>query len=121
MPDISGMDMKRSNQTNGQPERLGLTAEQAAVLIGIGRAHFFKLRSADRIPAPLRLGRCVRWLRDDLVEWLRLGCPPRERFEAMCKDDCVGVFPTATLADPPLGAAPLAPAKPAHPQPPILS
>jgi len=42
-------------------------------------------------------------------------------FAATCKNDGVGLFPAATLADPPLGAAPLAPAQPAHSQPPILS
>ena len=85
MSDTTGMDAKQSNQTSRQSERLGLTAERAAELVGISRAHWYALRSADRVPAPIHLGRCVRWLRDEVIEWLGMGCPNREQFEARRK------------------------------------
>ena len=33
------------------------------------------------LPSPRRIGRSVRWVRDEIVEWVRQGCPSRERFE----------------------------------------
>jgi hypothetical protein len=35
------------------------------------------------IPAPIRLGGCVLWRRETLDEFLRLGAPPRQAFEAI--------------------------------------
>ena len=33
------------------------------------------------LPAPRRLGRSVRWVRDEIQLWVQLGCPSRERFD----------------------------------------
>jgi predicted DNA-binding transcriptional regulator AlpA len=64
-------------------EPLLLTADQAAALLGVSPATFYRMRSAGRTPAPLRLSPgCVRYSRETLVEWVRLGCPSRKEFEA---------------------------------------
>src|SRR5262249_50699228 len=75
-------DSKRSEQKQpesaqkGRPDSLVLlTAEQAAKLLGISRATFWKLYSAGRIPRAIRLSaRVVRWLREDLKTWVRNRC-----------------------------------------------
>ena len=33
------------------------------------------------LPEPRRLGRSVRWVRSEIVEWIAAGCPSQERFE----------------------------------------
>lgn len=65
---------------NESPDPLALTAEQAAALIGISRTHFYRLRSAGKLPQPVRLGGAVRWLREELEAWLRAGAPSQERW-----------------------------------------
>jgi len=67
--------------TNLEP--LALTAIQAAKLLGVSRSHFFKLASSGRLPLPVRLGRAVRWRRDELVEWLEAGCPTLDKWQMM--------------------------------------
>ena len=49
----------------------------------ISRSQWFKMASAGKTPAPTaRLGiRKPVWIIDDLLEWLRQGCPDRETFE----------------------------------------
>lgn len=64
-------------------ERLVLTAEELADLLGISRAHLFRLHSRGLVPRPLRLGRSLRWDRATIVRWLAAGAPPRERWESM--------------------------------------
>ena len=59
-----------------------ITAEEAAWLLGISRAHFYKLLSSGRLPAPVNLGRSVRWARAELEAWIATGAPPRVQWEA---------------------------------------
>ncbi len=64
-------------------EPLLLTADQAAALCGVSPATWYRMASAGRCPAPLRLSRgCVRWRIEDLREWISGGCVPRREFEA---------------------------------------
>ncbi|QNN24941.1 helix-turn-helix domain-containing protein [Planctomycetales bacterium ZRK34] len=58
-----------------------VTAEEAARLCGVSRATWFKMRAADRVPAPVHLGGSVRWRTDDLRRWVAAGCPSREAFD----------------------------------------
>lgn len=53
-----------------------------AVLLGVSRSHVRKLHDSGRLPRPVRLGRAVRWRRDEVVDWIAAGCPPRSRWEA---------------------------------------
>jgi predicted DNA-binding transcriptional regulator AlpA len=63
-------------------EPLLVDTEQAAAVCGIGRATWFRLRSADKTPAPVRLGGRVLYRVEDLKLWAALGCPSRKEFEA---------------------------------------
>jgi len=47
-----------------------------ATLLAVSPRMIWKLRDAGKIPAPVRLFRCVRWRRIDIVAWLADGCPP---------------------------------------------
>ena len=60
-----------------------LTPEEAAQLLNVSRSHFLTLDKLGRVPAPVRLGRAVRWRRHELERWIAHGCPPRNRWEAM--------------------------------------
>ncbi|MBK8915406.1 MAG: helix-turn-helix domain-containing protein [Phycisphaerales bacterium] len=62
-------------------ERIALSAEEVADVLGISRAHVWKLHSIGKLPRPVRLGRVVRWDRKILEAWLAAGAPPRDRWE----------------------------------------
>jgi excisionase family DNA binding protein len=61
----------------GRPELIAATA--AAVLLGISTRHLLRLRDMGDIPAPLKIGRSVRWRRAELRDWLSAGCPSPRR------------------------------------------
>ena len=55
-----------------------LEVREAAALISVSRATFWRLHSKGAVPLPIRLsGRVVRWRRDELEAWVQKGCPPR--------------------------------------------
>ena len=62
-----------------------LTVERAAQLLGIGRTHFYKLHDSGRVPLPVRLGKSIRWRREELLDWIKAGCPERSAWEAIKK------------------------------------
>lgn len=68
-----------------EPSEL-LTPEQAAAFLAIGRTSLADLDARGFVPEPRRLGdggRLLRWSRSELVEWVRAGCPNRQRWSVM--------------------------------------
>ena len=61
-----------------------LTVRELAARMKISQRQVWKLLSSGRIPAPVRISRSVRWREADIVHWVELGCPTRERFETEC-------------------------------------
>ena len=59
-----------------------LKDEHVAAELGVSRRKVWAMHSAGQMPAPVRMGRSVRWWSGDIAEWIRLGCPSREEFEA---------------------------------------
>jgi len=67
----------------GNVEPLLLDAKGAARLLAVGRTHLYGLLASGRLPRPVRLGRAVRWRRDELEAWTAAGCPSAERWQAL--------------------------------------
>ena len=64
-------------------ERLLLKATEVAATLGVSKNHVWKLHAMGRLgPLPLRLGRSVRWRRQELEEWIAADCPPRDKWLA---------------------------------------
>jgi excisionase family DNA binding protein len=59
-----------------------LTRQQAAQLIGTSLATLDRMRASGKLPRPLQVGGAVKYRRDDLVQWIKLGCPDLKTFEA---------------------------------------
>ena len=59
-----------------------LGVRQVADQLNVSTRQVWKLASSGRLPKPVRLGRSVRWRESDVAEFIRLGCPCREDFEA---------------------------------------
>ncbi len=71
-----------NNSASTDLPRLLLTAREVGSVLGISIRQVWKLNSSGRLPAPLRISRSVRWSSESISTWIRLGCPPRDRFEA---------------------------------------
>jgi predicted DNA-binding transcriptional regulator AlpA len=74
-----------TTQTPNDPPTLTLTARDAAVLLGISRAQFFKLHASGKLgPMPVYFGaRAPRWSREELAEWVRAGAPCRQTWQSL--------------------------------------
>lgn len=70
-------------ETHAQDMRpqLALAAPDVAALLGVSERHVWKLNASGGIPTPVKLGRCVRWRRRELLAWLDAGCPSRDKWE----------------------------------------
>ena len=70
-----------SSTHNPASEPLAVDAQEAARLCGVRRAHWWRLVSSGRAPAPIYLGRRAVWALDGptgLRAWMLAGCPPRD-------------------------------------------
>jgi len=63
------------------PQRL-LTARELSERLCVSLRQVFRLRSAGRLPAPVRLGGSVRWRERDINDWIMLQCCDQKSFEA---------------------------------------
>lgn len=60
-------------------KHLAYSPADAARLLGVSRAQFWKLHAAGRLPAPVYLGaKAPRWVADELRAWLAAGAPDRQ-------------------------------------------
>ena len=59
-------------------EPLLVDADDAAVLVRLSRAMFFKCLAGGRIgPTPIRFGKALRFSVAELRDWAAAGCPDR--------------------------------------------
>lgn len=58
-----------------------LTADDLAALLHCCRRTIYRRNDAGEIPAPVRIGRQVRWRTAEVLAWLDASCPRRDRWE----------------------------------------
>lgn len=66
-----------------ESEPLALDVRGVAALLNCSPRHVWGMNAAGKMPAPLRLGRSVRWRREEIGQWLAAGAPDRETWEGM--------------------------------------
>jgi predicted DNA-binding transcriptional regulator AlpA len=76
------------NDTICTPDKLLLSADEAAAVLGIGKTLFYSLHSGGRLPLPVKLGRRTLWRVDELKSWTAAGCPNRQKWETMRGQRC---------------------------------
>lgn len=52
-----------------------VSTTQLAKLLQLSVRSVWRLRSAGKLPREVRIGRCVRWRRDEILAWIHAGCP----------------------------------------------
>ena len=64
-------------------KHLAVDAKQVADLLGISLSHLHNLRKTGRFaPAAIRMGRSVRFICQEVTDWLSAGSPSRDRWVA---------------------------------------
>ena len=66
-----------SNEQQRNPEKKLLSIKQVAALLGVAERTVSRLVDRRQAPTPVRLGRCVRWEREAIEQWIADGCPKR--------------------------------------------
>ena len=56
-----------------------LPAKHVAKLLQISTRTLWRLLSAGKIITPIKLGRSVRWRKEELMRWIAAGCPPHSK------------------------------------------
>ena len=77
--------MAPDSSTHQQELPLLLTVKQVADALSVSERHVHKLNNSGRLPRPVRLGRSVRWRREELESWVEAGSPDRARWETLNK------------------------------------
>ncbi|RCS41247.1 DNA-binding protein [Bremerella cremea] len=63
-------------------ERLLLSQTELARLLELSSRTISRMNASRKIPQPVRVGRSVRWRRDEVEQWIAAGCPERNEWEA---------------------------------------
>ena len=79
--------LKPESSTVGKSQPILLTAQQAAEFLGVSVRFVYKLMNSGRMPRPIRLGRALRFRREELNAWVSAGAPPRHEWEARRQGD----------------------------------
>ena len=77
------MDMaeKSPRPKSRQDEALLLAADAAAALCSVSVRQWWRWDSSGRTPRAVQIGQTKRWSREELKEWIRAECPPRNEWE----------------------------------------
>jgi predicted DNA-binding transcriptional regulator AlpA len=69
--------------TNVTIPPFAVDADEAARLCGISRSKWYSMKAAGQVPFPIRHGRRVVWIVDELKAWMHAGAPPGLRWRDM--------------------------------------
>lgn len=56
-----------------------IDVDAVAFELGVSKKHVRQLSQSGRMPRAVKLGRCVRWRRADIDQWILDGCPGSRR------------------------------------------
>lgn len=77
--------MKSENSTDASslevPKLISLST--FARLTGMSTRSLQRLRDQGKLPMPVRLGRCLRWVRREVDEWIAAKCPDLSQGQRM--------------------------------------
>lgn len=75
--------MKPANETI-QTESL-IDASILAEKLDVHEVTIRKWQTSGKIPAPVRIGRAVKWRLVEIDAWIKAACPPRSKWETVKK------------------------------------
>jgi len=60
-----------------------LNASTVGEMLSLSKRQIFRLKSCGKIPAPVKIGGSVRWIESEINQWIQVGAPDRETWEAI--------------------------------------
>ena len=60
----------RMTSTTAPPEPVLLSSNDLARMLSVSVRHVWQLRDAGELPAPIRLGKLIRWRKAAIERWL---------------------------------------------------
>lgn len=70
-------------QTVPEDELLLIDTQRACKLLGVSPRKLWQMYNSGEMPAPIRIGRAVRWSHEELRAWVEAGCPPQNEWKRM--------------------------------------
>ncbi|HPC96469.1 MAG TPA: helix-turn-helix domain-containing protein [Sedimentisphaerales bacterium] len=71
-----------------------LDAKAVATMLSISRATLYRMSNTGQLgPMPITLGRRKLWRHEEILAWVRAGCPPRGVWLTMAQDQGSDVRP----------------------------
>ncbi len=64
-------------ESDPELEPVLLPASHVAKLLKVSTRTLWRLVASGKLINPIKLGRSVRWRKDELLKWIAAGCPPR--------------------------------------------
>jgi excisionase family DNA binding protein len=52
-------------------ERITMTLDEISGILGVSKSTIRRMIAIGDFPDAVRMGRCLRWLRSDILEWLK--------------------------------------------------
>ena len=52
-----------------------LTQKEVAEMLDLNESTVYRHRRAGKFPLPVKIGRSVRWIQEELKKWLEVGAP----------------------------------------------
>ena len=71
------------NQSLTHEHALLLPAREAATLCGVSQRTWRSWDAGGRVPQAVEIGRSKFWRRQELEQWIQLGCPGREVWQSI--------------------------------------
>ena len=81
-------NVPHDSELEGHPKLLNVAALAQRLSVSVRQAH--RMNKAGLIPAPLKIGACVRWHPDEIDRWLQSGAPVRSEWEKQRTTQSVG-------------------------------
>ncbi|GAF69799.1 unnamed protein product [marine sediment metagenome] len=73
--------MVKNTESNNKSQLL--SAKTFGQMLALSKRQIFRLNSCGKIPAPIRIGGSVRWIEQEITNWLAAGAPDRKTWEAL--------------------------------------
>jgi predicted DNA-binding transcriptional regulator AlpA len=55
------------------PRRRCIDIKELAAKLDVSERHLFRLKTAGKLPPPVKIGRCLRWDEAEIDRWLESG------------------------------------------------
>jgi len=79
--ETEGSPPEASQRRTEQSEPLLWNAKTLAAALSIGERTLWRLDAMGKVPRAVRLGKSKRWKRQEILEWIEMGCPDRREWE----------------------------------------